>query len=165
METTLERGERVVVRKLRPDDLTRVIALDAKILGRERAKFFESVLQRNLRETGVQVSLAAELDGIFVGYLLARAWYGEFGTMEPYAALESFGVHPDFQKQGVGRALLEQLVTNLNGLGLKLLRTEVDWNDLELIAFFHRAGFKPSQRLCLDLAWPQHDPRTKLSPR
>lgn len=165
METTLERGERVLVRKLRPDDLARVIALDAKILGRERSKFFESVLQRNLRDTGVQVSLAAELDGIFVGYLLARAWYGEFGTLEPHAVLESFGVHPDFKKQGVGRALLEQLVTNLNGLGLTNLRTEVDWNDLELISFFQRAGFTPAPRLCLDLTWPQHDPRTRLSAR
>lgn len=155
----------VLVRRLRPNDLKSVIAVDAKIVGRDRTKFFESVLQRNLHDTGVQVSLAAELDGLFVGYLLARAWYGEFGSMEPYAALESFGVHPDFQHHGVGRALLEQLVTNLNGLGLTRLRTEVNWDDQQLLHFFHRAGFAPAPRLCLELGWETHDPRSKLTPR
>jgi ribosomal protein S18 acetylase RimI-like enzyme len=159
MEAIRERSERVVVRRLRPDDLARVIALDAKIVGRERSKFFETTLQRNLRESGIQVSLAAEVDGLFAGYLLARTWYGEFGTLEPYAVLEAFGVHPDQRQQGVGRAMLEQLVTNLNALGLRLLRTEVDWRDLELISFFHHAGFQPAQRLCLDLQWSASDPR------
>jgi len=165
METTLETSDRVVVRRLRPDDLQRVIGVDAKIVGRERSQFFAAVLERNLRDTGVQVSLAAELDGLFAGYLLARAWYGEFGTMEPYAVLESFGVHPDWRGQGVGRALLEQLVTNLNGLGLRTLRTEVDWNDIDLITFFHRSGFQPARRLCLELEWSQNDPRAKLEKR
>ncbi len=165
MDRTLEQNERIVVRRLRPDDLARVVALDAKIVGRERSKYFESVLQRNLRDTGVQVSLAAEQQGLFLGYLLARAWYGEFGTVEPYAVLEALGVHPDFKGLGVGRALLEQLVVNLNGLGLTHLRTEVEWSDQELAHFFQRAGFTPAPRLCLDLAWPAHDPRTKLSPR
>lgn len=147
---TLEKSERVVVRRLRPDDLQRVIALDAKIVGRPRDKFFEQVLNRNLRETGIQVSLAAELDGLFVGYLLAHAYYGEFGTLEPVAVLESFGVHPDFRGQGVGDALMHQLTTNLRGLGLDTLRTEVDWRDFALMGFFHREGFVPAQRFVLE---------------
>lgn len=163
MRQTLEQSGAVVVRRLRPEDLARVVAIDAKILGRERSMYFESVLQRNLRDTGVQVSLAAEREGIFVGFLLARAWYGEFGTVEPHAVLEAIGVHPDFQACGVGAALLEQLVVNLNALGLTHLRTEVEWRDRELLNFFHRAGFTPAPRLCLDLAWASHDPRTALT--
>lgn len=165
MRQTLEQSGAIVVRRLRPEDLARVVGIDAKILGRERSKYFESVLQRNLRDTGVQVSLAAERDEIFVGYLLARAWYGEFGIVEPYAVLESIGVHPDFQGCGVGAALLEQLVANLNALGLTHLRTEVEWRDRELVNFFHRAGFTPAPRLCLDLSWPSHDPRTRFAER
>lgn len=165
MKQALEHRGALIVRRLRPDDLSRVVAIDAKLLGRERSKYFESVLQRNLRDTGVQVSLAAEQDDLFVGYLLARAWYGEFGTLEPYAVLESLGVHPDFHRGGVGAALLEQLVVNLNALGLTRLRTEVEWRDRDLVNFFHRAGFAPGPRLCLDLAWSSHDPRTSLSGR
>jgi len=165
MKQSLEQQRSIVVRRLRPEDLERVVRIDAKILGRERAQYFQSVLERNLRDTGVQVSLAAEQDGAFVGYLLARAWYGEFGIVEPYAVLEAIGVHPDFQRCGVGAALLEQLVLNLNALGLRRVRTEVEWRDRELMNFFHRAGFAPASRLCLDLAWPAHDPRTSLVER
>ena len=150
METAAVDSERLVVRHLRADDLERVIALDAKIVGRRRGKFFEQALARNLCETGIQVSLAAELDGLFAGYLLAHARYGEFGTLEPVAVLESFSVHPDFRRQGVGSALLRQLLLQLHGLGLDKLRTEVDWRALALLGFFHHAGFVPAQRLLLE---------------
>jgi GNAT superfamily N-acetyltransferase len=152
MDTTMEtlETERVLVRRLRPDDLARVIALDAKVMGRERGKFFELVLARNLRDTGLQVSLAAELDGLFAGFLLAHAYYGEFGTLEPVAVLESFAVHPDFRHQGIGRALFEQLELNLRALGIGTLRTEVDWREFELLAFLHHSGFAPAHRLVLE---------------
>ena len=141
----------VLVRRLRPTDLEPVIALDAKNTGRRRDEYFKVKLQQNLAETGIQVSLAAELDECFVGFLLARVFYGEFGTMEPAAVLDTFGVHPDFQKKGVGTALLRQLRTNLAGLGIPRLRTEVSWDDQDLLGFFHHEGFFPAQVLCLEL--------------
>lgn len=151
-EAGLDPGNPVLVRKLKPEDLGRVVALDAKIMGRERRQFYEGVLERNLRESGIQISLAAEIEGLFVGFLLARAWYGEFGSMEPQAVLESLGVHPDFRGRGVGRSLMEQLAINLRGLRLSTVRTEVGWNDLRMLAFLHRLGFSPAQRLVLERA-------------
>jgi ribosomal protein S18 acetylase RimI-like enzyme len=141
----------VVVRNLRPTDLEAVIALDAKNVGRRREEYFRVKLQQNLAETGVKVSLAGEVDGAFAGFLLARVYYGEFGQSEPVAVLDTIDVHPAFHGQGVGRALLEQLRTNLFGLGVASLRTEVRWDELPLIGFFQREGFRPAGRLCLDL--------------
>ncbi|MBK8977417.1 MAG: GNAT family N-acetyltransferase [Planctomycetes bacterium] len=138
------------VRRLHPRDLEAVIALDAAIVGRRREEYFRIKLAQNLAETGIQVSLAAELDGAFVGYLLARVFYGEFGKTEPAAVLDSFGVHPRHRGVGVGRALLRQLRTNLLGLGIRTLQTEVEWDDQELLRFFHHEGFRPAARLCLD---------------
>lgn len=160
MQRIQTRSGELVVRGLRADDLRRVVALDAKIVGRERGQFFELMLKRNLEETGVRVSLAAELDGMFVGYLLARAWYGEFGALEPVAVLEALGVHPDFRHRGTGTALVRQLVRNLRGLGLSKLRTEVAWDEFDLLAFLHREGFEPAQRLVVerDLAQPPAEP-------
>ena len=89
MTTNLEE-QTVVVRRLRPDDLEAVVALDAKNTGRKRDEYFKVKLEQNLAETGIQVSLAAELDGAFVGFLLARVFYGEFGTMEQVAVLDTF---------------------------------------------------------------------------
>jgi len=38
------------------------------------------------------VSLAAEIEGLLVGFLLARVYYGEFGTLEPAAVMDTIGV-------------------------------------------------------------------------
>ena len=141
----------VTVRGLKPSDMDAVIALDARNTGRRREAFFRIKLQQNLQETGIKVSLAAELDGIFTGFLLARVYYGEFGTPEPVAVLDTIDVHPDFRGRGVGGALFRQLQVNLHALGVGTLRTEVGWDEQALLRFFHRAGFRPAPRFCLDL--------------
>ncbi len=149
-DTNLE-TDLVTVRTLRPEDLEPVIHLDAKVVGKRREEYFKMKLQQNLAETGIKVSLAAEVDGLFVGFLLSRVMYGEFGIPEPVAFLDTFGVDPGFQGKGVGHALMAQLKMNLKALGVGQLRSEVTWSDLQLIQFFQREGFIPAPRVCLDL--------------
>lgn len=141
----------VVVRNLRPSDLEAVIALDAKNVGRRRDEFFRLKLKQALSDTGITVSLAAELDGMFVGFLLARVFYGEFGVTDRVAVMDVIDVHPDFRHHHVATSLLAQLRTNLLGLGIGTLRTEVGWDTHDLMAFFRHEGFVMAQRLCLDL--------------
>ena len=149
-DTTLEK-EAVHVRLLRPADLERVITIDAMYVGRRRDEYFKLKLEMAINETGVEVSLAGEVDGTLVGFLIARVFYGEFGIMEPAAVLEVVGVHPDFRGRGVAHALLRQLRTNLLGLGVRMIQTEVSWDDPSMITFFHREGFEPAPRFCLDM--------------
>lgn len=149
--SSLPEAEQVVVRRLRPEDLEAVIALDARITKRRRSEYFKLKLRQNLEESGIVISLAAELDGIFSGFLLARVYYGEFGLMEPVAVLDTIGVHPDFQRHGVGAALLDQVRTDLAGLGVPRLQTEVSWDDPGLLTFFRHQGFRPAARFCLEL--------------
>jgi ribosomal protein S18 acetylase RimI-like enzyme len=141
----------VVVRNLRPADLDAVIRIDAKNVGRRRDEFFKLKLKQALSDTGITVSLAAELDGAFVGFLLAQVFYGEFGVTERVAVMDVIDVHPDFRGQHVATALLDQLRTNLLGLGIHVIRTEVGWGSTDLLGFFRREGFVIAQRLCLDL--------------
>ena len=142
--------EDVYVRGLKPSALDAVIRLDAKNTGKRREEYFKVKLQQNLQETGVKISLAAEIDKGFVGFLLARVFYGEFGETEPIAVLDTIGVNPDFKGKGVGHALLKQLHMNLSGLGVSTLRTEVSWDTPELLLFFQKIGFRPAPRFCLD---------------
>lgn len=86
-----------LVRSLQPQDLEVVIALDASMLGRRRDEFFKLKLRRAFADTGVAVSLAAELDGVVAGFLLARVYYGEFGLTERTAVMNVIGVRPDFR--------------------------------------------------------------------
>jgi ribosomal protein S18 acetylase RimI-like enzyme len=151
MDTLDARADNVVVRHLRPSDLDAVIALDAKNVGRRRDEFFKLKLKQALSDTGITVSLPAELDRLFVGFLLARVFYGEFGVTERVAVMDVIDVHPDFRGHHVGSALLDQLRTNLLGLGIHILQTEVGWDNHDLLAFFRHEGFVMAQRLCLDL--------------
>ena len=151
MTAVEQRQTEIVVRGLKPQDLEAVVAIDAKITGRRREEYFRIKLAQNLKETGIKVSLAAESDALFSGFLLARVYYGEFGTMEPVAVLDTLGVHPDMQGRGIGQALMEQLVLNLAALGVPTLRTEVAWEDMQLLSFFQRQNFRPAPRLCLEL--------------
>jgi len=152
-----EQEETIIIRNLRPEDLEKVIAVDAKIVGRRREEYFKAKLEQNLLETGVKVSLASEFEQCFVGFLLARVYYGEFGAPEPVAVLDTFGVHPEFKRRGIGTALMEQLAKNLRGLGVHSLHTEVSWDDPSLLVFFQQQGFRPAERFCLDLNLGQPD--------
>ena len=151
METAGETRHEVVVRRLEPSDLEAVIAIDAGHFGRRREEYFKVKLQQNLVETGVKISLAAETDGCFAGFLLARVFYGEFGIPEPVAVLDTLAVHSGLLRRGVASALLRQLRTNLFALGVTKLQTEVEWSNQPLVSFFQREGFRPARRFCLDL--------------
>lgn len=141
----------VFVRSLRPDDLDAVTAIDARLLGRRRDEFLRLKLGRAFSDTGIALSLVAEVDRAVVGFLLARVYYGEFGVTERVAVMDVLGVHPDHRGRHVGAALIDQLRTNLLGLGIRTLQTEVSWDRVDLIGFFQREGFVPAARICLDL--------------
>jgi ribosomal protein S18 acetylase RimI-like enzyme len=143
--------DQVLIRNLRADDLEAITAIDASAAGRRRDRFLSLKMRQAFADTGIAVSLAAELDDHVVGFLLARLYYGEFGVVEPAAVLDVVGVHPDYRGRHVAAALVDQLRTNLLGLGIGTLQTEVSWSSPELVTFFQHEGFVLASRLCLDL--------------
>jgi GNAT superfamily N-acetyltransferase len=141
----------VVVRALRMDDCARLVRIDQAISGRNRQSWYEGKLRRALEDADVRISLGAECDGQVVGALMGSVHYGEFGQPEPVAILDTVLVDPGFSRRGVATAMLETLVRNLAALRIERLRTEVGWNELDLLAFFARSGFAPVPRLVLEL--------------
>jgi ribosomal protein S18 acetylase RimI-like enzyme len=144
--------DRIPVRAMKASDLARLVDIDRRITGRERRDYFDRKLEEALYESDVRVSLVAERDGQPIGFVMARVDFGEFGRVEPTAVLDTLGVDPDYRNQGVGRALLSQLFMNLTTLRVEGVRTEISWADQNLVPFLERCGFRPSQRLCLELA-------------
>jgi predicted N-acetyltransferase YhbS len=146
--------EELPVRSMDERDVAAIVRLDRRITGRDREAYYRRKAAEALRHAGVRVSLVAEVDGTFVGFLMARVDYGEFGRTDPTAILDTIGVHPDFARRHVGRALLEQLLLNLGSLRVERLLTVVALDQLDLLAFFARTGFGPSQRLSFAKAIP-----------
>ena len=140
----------VVVRTMQPGDVQAVVSIDAVATGRRRPKYFERMLQRAVEQADFQVSIIAELDQQVVGFIIATLFYGEYGVAEPSASIDAIAVHPEFRGHHVGKALMRQLRLNLGALRIERLRTEVAWNDYDLLAFFHSNGFAPAGRLCLE---------------
>ncbi|MFN3655635.1 MAG: GNAT family N-acetyltransferase [Pseudolabrys sp.] len=142
--------DKIPVRSMAAGDVRALAAIDRRITGRERSAYFQRKLTDALTESDVRVSLVAELDGVPVGFIMARVDLGEYGRVETTAVIDTIGVDPDYRKRGVGRALISQLLANLGTLRVEKLRTEVDWRDRDLLAYLDRCGFRPSQRLCFD---------------
>jgi ribosomal protein S18 acetylase RimI-like enzyme len=139
------------VRSLMADDLPHVIGLDRRVTGRDRSGYYKRKAAESLQEAGIRLSLVAELDSLPVGFIMARVDYGEFGETEPEAVMDTLAVNPDFAGRGVATAMLKQLFDNLAGLRLERLRTEVEWDNLDLLGFLKQLQFQPSQRLSFRL--------------
>ena len=140
----------VLVRSLRTGDLEALIEIDAAESGHRRPMYFERMVERAVQKADFQASLAAELDGRTVDFVLATLFYGEYGLTEPSASIDAIGVLPECRGRRVARALVRQLLLNLAALRIQRVRTEVEWNDFGLLGFFERIGFVPSGRLCLE---------------
>jgi GNAT superfamily N-acetyltransferase len=150
--------DELIIRTLRQEDTPRLVKMDKEISGRSRAAWYEQKVRRALHDSDVMISLGAEGGGCLVGALLGSVHYGEFGQPEPIAILDTVLVDRACARQGIGSALLDQLIKNLKGLRISHLRTEVRWDELDLLAFFGKAGFNPVPRLVLELDLSQVDP-------
>ena len=139
--------DRADVRLLTAKDLEDIVRIDRHLTGRERRDYMQHSLDEALRETGVRVSLAARIDGIMAGFVMARADLGDFGRAEPVAVIDALGVAPDYAHHGVGHALLSQLFLNLGALRIERVETVVDRQAFGLLGFFYDVGFAPGQRL------------------
>lgn len=145
----LSRWDDLPVRSMSDRDLPAIVRLDRKLTGRDRSTYYARKAAEALGRSALRMSLVAELDGRFVGFLMARVELGEFGRTEPTAVLDTIAVDPDEGRSGVGSALLEQLLLNLASLRAERVVTEVEWRQLSLLAFLGRTGFVQAQRIAL----------------
>jgi predicted N-acetyltransferase YhbS len=135
------------VRAMQPADLADIVRIDRSITGRGRDDYMKHKLAEAMVDSAIRVSLTARLDGVIVGFLMARVDLGDYGRTEPVAVMDTIGVDPEYAHRGVGHALLSQLFVNLGALRIERIETIVAPRDLGLLGFFNDVGFAPSQRL------------------
>jgi ribosomal protein S18 acetylase RimI-like enzyme len=146
-----EQADRLTIRPLAGNDLEAVIAVDQGLAGRSRRGFLTRRLDHAAREPAAFAAFAAEHDGRFAGFVVARIEAGEFGATAPQASLDAIGVDLALSgRQGVGTELLGHLAKELRARGIAELATQVDWTDHRLIGFFSSAGFHLAPRIVLE---------------
>ena len=142
--------ENVLVRNLKKEDLDAIVRVEQKSTGQKRTEYYRLKVNSALQESGIRISLIAELDGFIVGFLMGQVFYGEFGQPEPVAIIDSLGVSPDYRGKKVAHAMMHQLKMNLRALKIEKIQTQVEWPQFELQQFFAKEGFVPAPRLCLE---------------
>jgi ribosomal protein S18 acetylase RimI-like enzyme len=51
------------------------------------------------------------------------------------------GVHPDYQRRGIGSRLVRTLSDKYRSQGMKVMRIGVDYRDKSLVGLFEHVGF------------------------
>ncbi len=142
--------ENVEIRTLKKEDLDAIVKIDEKVLGESRKDYWERRLAL-MNSQSSQISLAAEVEGEVVGFILGDVSGWEFGVPETIGWMDTIGVAPDYQKKGVATALARELIKNLKAIGVKTIYTLVSWNDWDLLQFFHAMGFTRGDMINLEL--------------
>ena len=138
----------IKTRVMRPRDLPDIVEIDKKVLGKERREYWENKLERSKRDSPI-TPLVAEVDGKVVGFIIGSASWYEYGVPESIGWVDTIGVDPGFQRKGVARALMEELVTNLKMIDVESVYTMVNWREGELLRFFDAMGFEKGDMINL----------------
>lgn len=141
----------IEIRNLTEADLDAIVRIDASLMGRPRHEYYRDRVRAALRDSRIRMSLIAEYEGKVAGFLMATMYYGEFGRPEPTAVIDSLGVDALYRGKHVGKTLMGQFLTHARALGVERVRTEVAWNDFDLMRFLHGCGYAPGNRLVLEL--------------
>ncbi len=140
------------IRALAQQDLDPVVEIDTAVEGRVRRAYFQRRLATALKQPELHVQLAAHDDKGLAGFILARRTVGEFGRANPGLRLEDVGVAPDRRGLGVGRMLMDALVTYAQRHGVTELRTAAAWTNHRMLTWLDAMGFTLAPNLIVDCA-------------
>jgi len=140
------------VRALTQQDLDTVVEIDAAVEGRSRRAYFRRRLATALKQAGQHVQFAAHDDRGLAGYIMARRVMGEFGRQLPGLRLEAIGVAPDRRGLGVGRMLMDALISYARSHGIAEFRTAAAWRNHRMLTWLDAMGFDLAGSLIVDCA-------------
>ena len=142
--------ENLNIRPLRKEDLDAIVEIDEKVLGENRKDYWEKKLTL-MNEKSSQFSLVAELEGKVLGFILGDVSGWEFGVPDTIGWIDTLGIDPAYQKKGLATALAHELIKRLKAIGVRTIYTLVNWNDWDLLQFFHAMGFSRGDMINLEL--------------
>ena len=134
----------VTTRPMEDRDIPRAVEIETAIMGPKRSTTLRGSLTAYLAKGERSACLVAETDGKVVGFLVGdvRAW--DFGEDQEVGWIKIVGIDPAFQGHGVGKALGASLMRYFETRGITTVRTTVEWDAGDLIAYFRTLGFERS---------------------
>jgi ribosomal protein S18 acetylase RimI-like enzyme len=147
------------IRGINESDVDAIVEIEGMNLGVRRRSYWERELQKN-KEGRFLGSRIAELNGKVVGFVLGDIGSREFGMPENMGWIHTVGVHPDYQHQGIAMALFEDYKRRFMELDVDIIYSIVSLSDNMQLPFFERMGFRPGNRVYLELDLTKEPPKS-----
>ena len=140
---------KIKIRMMREDDVKAVTTIQSKVLG-TRKHDFKSLKARAMSARSPVMPYVAETDGQVIGFVMGETSEGEYGVPGTVGWIDSIGVLPDYQGQGVARMLVEELISSMCKVGVCKVYTLVNWHDGDMLRFFDKLGFTHGDMINLE---------------
>ena len=140
----------VRIRPLEEKDIPRAVEIESAILGSKRSATLRGSLTAYLAKGDRNACLAAEMDGTLVGFLIGEVRTWDFGEDQEVGWIKIVGIDPAHQGKGIGKALGEALLKYFQEREIRTVRTAVDWDAADMIAYFRTLGFERSGHIGLE---------------
>lgn len=141
--------EPIKLRILTMKDLDAVTEIDHNLLGSKRREYWEARLEST--ETSGVPSLAAEVGGKVIGFILGSASGWEYGIPENVGWIDTIGVTKAWQGKGVSQLLFKEIYSMFKKVGVDTIYVFVDWKKWDLLKFFEKMGFTRGDMINLEL--------------
>lgn len=140
------------IRPMKVEDFTAVVRIDEKVTKASRAEYYQQKFETAVQSTDhLPTSLVAEdKDGKLVGFVIGDLYVGEYGITQRAATLETIGIDPDYQRQGIAKQLINEFMSHLRALGVKKVSTLVDEDNVKMTHFFRANSFSPSKTINME---------------
>ena len=139
--------ETFTLRPFKPVDLDQVININHECLPENYTTFFFMDLYERYPETFI----VAEEDGKIAGYILCRIETGLAGLdrlgLSKKGHVISIAVLPQYRRQGVANALMEEAMKNMVHYKAKECYLEVRVGNDEAVKLYQKLGFKISRTI------------------
>ncbi|MEE9202365.1 MAG: GNAT family N-acetyltransferase [Dehalococcoidia bacterium] len=128
------------VRRMQEEDIPAILAIDQKVVGRDRTPSWPQRVSSHFRTYYPPLSYVAETDDGVVGFILGDIRGAEYAL--PLSGwIDIVGVDPDYQSRGIGRRLIEAFMQGCRTKGIKP-RAIIREGDTRLQDFLSQMGFR-----------------------
>ena len=143
--------DKLSVRNMVKEDLDSIVEIDTKVLGETRRDYWLTKIVKQAETRPPDASLVSEIDGKVAGFILGEVSGWEFKVPNNIGWIDTIGIDPDYQNRGIAKVLAMALITNIKQYGVDTIYTLVNWNDWDLLQFFHAMGFSRGDMINLVL--------------
>jgi ribosomal protein S18 acetylase RimI-like enzyme len=143
--------DKLSVRQMVREDLDFIVEIDTRVLGESRREYWLNKIIKQAENRPPYASLVAEIDGKVAGFILGEVSGWEFKVPNNIGWIDTIGIDPDYQYRGIAKVLAVGLIENLQKYSVNTIYTLVNWNDWDLLQFFHAMGFSRGDMINLVL--------------